>query len=51
MLRFALCVCGISAAVAAWAVLADQKSARRFIPVKKAAAMLQEAWADQHTRA
>jgi len=48
MLRVALYLGGVSAAVAAWVVFGTQNRAGR-IPVKKAAAMLQEAWADHHT--
>jgi hypothetical protein len=50
MLRFALYLGGVSAAVAAWVFFGDQKRANRRVPVKKAAAMLQEAWADHHTQ-
>jgi len=51
MLRFALYLSGVSAALAAWVIWGDQKRASGRIPVKKAAAMLQEAWADHHTQA
>jgi hypothetical protein len=50
MIRLSLYVLGISAFVAAWAVYQDQRK-RRPVPVKKAAAMLQQAWADHHTHA
>jgi hypothetical protein len=50
MLRFSLYVLGISASIAAWAVYQTQQK-NKPIPVKKAAAMLQEAWADHHTHA
>ena len=49
MFRLSLYVLGISAFVAAWAVYRDQQN-RKPIPVQKAASMLQEAWADYHTR-
>ncbi len=48
MLRLSLYVLGLSAFVATWAVYQDQQK-KKPIPVKKAAAMLQEAWADHHT--
>jgi hypothetical protein len=51
MLRFALYLSGVSAALAAWVVWGDRNSAARRVPVKKAAAMLQQAWADHHTQA
>jgi hypothetical protein len=50
MFRLSLYVLGITAFVAAWAVYQDQRN-KRPIPVKKAAEMLQEAWADHQTRA
>jgi hypothetical protein len=50
MIRLSLYVLGVSAFLAAWAVYQDQRK-RRPVPVKKAAAMLEEAWADHHTRA
>lgn len=50
MFRVSLYVLGISAFVAAWAVYQDQRK-RRPVPVRKAAAMLQQAWADHHTQA
>lgn len=51
MLRFALYLAGISTAVAAYVAYQKQKRAMRRIPVKEAAALLQQAWADHHTRA
>jgi hypothetical protein len=50
MFRLSLYVIGISAFVAAWAVYKQQQKMRP-VPVTKAAAMLQRAWADSHTRA
>jgi len=50
MFRISLYVAGISAFLAAWAIYRDQQRTRP-VPVKKAAEMLQEAWADHHTRA
>ena len=51
MLRVALYLGGASAALAAWVLFGSQNRATRRIPVTKAAAMLQEAWADHHTQA
>jgi hypothetical protein len=51
MARLAFYVGGISAAVAACVVFWDKRRAKRPVPVNKAAAMLQRAWADHHTRA
>jgi hypothetical protein len=51
MLRLALYVGGVAAGLAAWLVWRDQVNAVRRVPVKQAAAMLQEAWADHHTTA
>ena len=53
MLRLALYICAASTAVTAWVFYKDQQKAYRMrrIPVTKAAAMLQEAWSDNHTRA
>jgi len=51
MLRLALYVGGLAAAVAACVVWRNQQRAMRKVPVKEAAAMLQQAWADHHTRA
>ena len=50
MFRFSLYLLGISAFVAAWAVYQHERKTLP-VPAKKAAAMLQEAWADYHTRA
>ena len=51
MTRLALYLAGVSAAVTVWMVFRDRviKDPTRPLPVKKAAAMLQEAWADHHT--
>ena len=53
MLRLPFYIFGVSTFLAAWALIKNQQSAdpKRPIPVKKAAAMLQEAWSDYHTRA
>ena len=51
MLRFVLYVGGVSAGLAAWLVLENRSRANRVIPATKAAALLQEAWADHHTQA
>lgn len=53
MFRAALYIFGISTIFTAWAIYKDQQKAdpMRRIPAKKAAAMLQEAWSDYHTRA
>jgi len=50
MLRLSLYVVGVSAFLAAWALYRNQQRTRP-VPAKKAAEMLQEAWADYHTRA
>jgi hypothetical protein len=50
MIRLSLYVLGVSAFAAAWAVYQNQQK-KKPIPVSKAAAMLQQAWADHHTRA
>ena len=50
MFRVSLYVLGVSAFVAAWAAFRSQQM-KKPIPAKKAAEMLQEAWADCHTRA
>lgn len=50
MFRVSLYVLGVSAFFAAWAVYRDGQK-RKPVPVKKAAEMLQSAWADYHTRA
>jgi hypothetical protein len=49
MFRLALYVGGISAAVVGYALLWNQQKATRRIPVKEAAAKLQQAWADHNT--
>lgn len=50
MFRLSLYVLGISAFIAAWAAYRNQQR-RQPMPVNKAAAMLQKAWADNHTQA
>ena len=50
MFRLSLYVIGISAFVAAWAVYKQQQKTRP-VPAARAAAMLQQAWADSHTQA
>lgn len=50
MFRLSLYVVGVSAFLAAWALYRNQQRTRP-MPVKKAAEMLQEAWADYHTQA
>jgi hypothetical protein len=50
MSRLSLYVVGISALVAAWAVYRNEQK-KIPMPVTKAAAMLQQAWADHHTTA
>ncbi len=52
MFRWALYIIGVSSVLTAWVVYKNQQAdPMRRIPVKKAAAMLQEAWSDYHTRA
>jgi len=51
MSRFVVYLGGLSAALAAWVVFGNRNRAGRVIPAAKAAAMLQEAWADHHTQA
>jgi len=51
MLRMALYICGVSTALTALIIYRDKRNPHRRVPVKKAAEMLQEAWADHHTRA
>ena len=53
MFRLALYIFGVSTAITAWAVYRDRRKAylTRRVPAKEAAAMLQEAWSDYHTRA
>lgn len=48
MFRLSLYVVGISACVVAWAVYRNEQK-KIPMPVTKAAAMLQQAWADHHT--
>ena len=48
MLRVFLYVGGVSAALATWLLFGSRNRATRVIPATKAAAMLQEAWADHH---
>ena len=50
MFRLSLYIVGISAFLAAWGLYRNQQRTRP-MPVKKAAEMLQEAWADHHTQA
>ena len=52
MVKLALYIFGVSTFLTAWAVYKKQQRAdpTRPIPAKKAA-MLQEAWSDNHTRA
>ena len=50
MMRFALYL-GVSAALVAWIIAGNRNRTTRRVPVKQAAAMLQEAWADHHTQA
>lgn len=49
MFRLSLYVLGISAFIAAWAVYQKQQKSKP-MPVRKAAAMLERAWADHRTR-
>jgi hypothetical protein len=51
MFRLTFFTLGISAGFAACMAYWERKSVQRPLPVKKAAAKLQEAWADNHTRA
>lgn len=50
-MRFALYLSAMTAGAAAYVIWWEQTRPFRHVPVKKAAAMLQEAWADHHTRA
>ena len=50
MFRLSLYVVGVSAFLAAWALYRNQQRTKP-MPARKAAEMLQEAWADYHTRA
>jgi len=49
MMRLALYTTAVSAALAACIVIRRRVIASRPVPAKKAAAMLQQAWADHHT--
>jgi hypothetical protein len=53
MRRLALYIVGVSTVFTAWALYKNRQKAylTRPVPAKKAAAMLQEAWSDYHTRA
>jgi hypothetical protein len=53
MLRLALSIFGISTVLTACVIYRKEKKydPSRRVPVKEAAAMLQEAWSDAHTRA
>jgi|HubBroStandDraft_6_1064221.scaffolds.fasta_scaffold08963_2 hypothetical protein len=51
MMRFALYLGGVSAALVAWIIAGNRIRATRPVPVKLAAAMLKQAWADHHTEA
>jgi hypothetical protein len=48
MFRLSLYVLGVSALVAVWAAYRNQQM-KKPMPVRKAASMLQQAWADHHT--
>jgi hypothetical protein len=49
MNRFALV--SLFATAAAWLLIRSTHSPKRIVPVKEAAAKLQQAWADHHTTA
>jgi chromosome condensin MukBEF ATPase and DNA-binding subunit MukB len=51
MLRLALYAAGVSAGLAAWIVFGQRNGVRARVPVRDAAEMLREAWADNHTQA
>jgi hypothetical protein len=51
MARISFYVLGVGAGLAATIVWINRLRAMRPVPVKQAAAMLQEAWADHRTRA
>lgn len=51
MFRVTLYILGISAFFAAWAAAYRNQQKARPMPVGKAVAMLQKAWADHQTRA
>jgi hypothetical protein len=42
---------GLLASVAAWILIRTSNPPTRIVPVKEAAAKLQQAWADHHTTA
>ncbi len=49
MLRLALYTAGVSAGLAAWIAFARRNAGR--VPARRAADLLREAWADNHTQA
>ncbi len=52
MTRTILFLLGTVSAYATWVLMRDgSQPARKPIPAKQAAALLQQAWADHHTRA
>jgi len=51
MMRLALYMGGVSAALVAWIIAGNRIRASRPVPAKQAAAMLRRAWADHHTEA
>ena len=51
MLRLALYTAGISAGLLGWAIWGNRSGRTGRVPVKQAADMLREAWADNHTEA
>lgn len=51
MMRFALYLGGVSAALVTWIIAGNRIRASRPVPAKQAAAMLRQAWADHHTEA
>lgn len=52
MARFFLFLLGTLSALAAWTLIGEQsRKTRKPIPAVRAAELLQEAWADHHTRA
>jgi hypothetical protein len=52
MFRLPLSIFGISSFITAWAFYKNhlRVEAERRVPVRKAAALLQKAWSDNHTR-
>jgi hypothetical protein len=50
MLRFVMVTGGLMAGVAALIVWRDRQMTMRPMPVKQAADLLRQAWADHHTR-